>query len=307
MTVRTTTRRNTGRVLVAAMTLGLATPLLGCAMSVGGADIGWSSVEENRQLGIEHVPGKPLLVKTRNGGITVTKTSGGPVDVRATVRGKSQEQLRQIKVVAVRDDDGTLVVKAEFPEGKARDGAGVSLEVLIPDAEGLNLATSNGAITAAGFSGKAVMDTSNGAITLSDHAGEAVLDTSNGRITVERLRGGVTADTSNGGITLKDVGTPVTADTSNGTIDVVLDDAATGPVRLDSSNARIELAVGAAFGGELIADTSNGKVTVDLGTEAAQVSTNKRGNEAKVVFAASGQRSVVDTSNGSIRISRREK
>jgi DUF4097 and DUF4098 domain-containing protein YvlB len=188
-------------------------------------------------------------------------------------------------VLTNRKDDGTLDVRVVWPENKRRGNEGASFEVEIPDANGVALDTSNGAITLAGMRGPAKLDTSNGAITVEGHDGSVVADSSNGKVVLNEVTG------------------KVNADTSNGAIEVRLADSNPGPVRLDTSNGRCTLGVGSAFGGTIEADTSNGRVTVSGLDGLATAKTTK--TSGKVTFSNPGEKSVIDTSNGSIEITRR--
>lgn len=271
----------------------------------GSRGFGWTwpddGVKELRELHIAHKAESPLQVETANGSISVVKGGSDTVDVRATVRSRDQERLAKIKVTAVRGDDGVLLVKAQFPDNKAREKDSVSLEIIIPDARGLTLKSSNGGITADGFGGKAVIDTSNGAITLSNHAGDAELTSSNGAINGTNIAAGVKAETSNGAIKLHDVNSPVSVETSNGGADVELSQKAIGPVTIKTSNGRANLTVGASFAGTLVVDTSNGLVNVDSGSRAWKL--NMKGkSHASIDTGVSGGKSVVETSNGSVTI-----
>lgn len=286
--------------------------VVGVAVSAGAAssrpsftqdDSSWSSssVKELRELHIAHKAESPLVVETGNGAIKIVKGGSENVDVRATVTARDQQRLGQIKVIAVRSDDGVLTIKAKFPDGRPKGPDGVSLEIIIPDARGLTLKTSNGPIEADGFEGKLVADTSNGAITIDHHAGDAVLSTSNGPINASNIAASVNADTSNGRLLLKNVGTPLVAQTSNGPVDITLRPEATGPVKIDTSNGAIKLGVGASFGGSIVAETSNGAVKINTGAKAWKVNMKDK-THASIDTGASGEKSVLDTSNGPITI-----
>lgn len=256
---------------------------------------------EKRELSIPHKADSPVKVETANGTIKLIRGGTDTVSVRAMVRSRSEERAKQIKVTAERTSEGELIILAKFPDGRARDRDGVSFEIYLPDAKNITLESSNGAIEASGFAGKAELTTSNGTISLGKHVGEAILETSNGAIMLDDVQGSVHAETSNGAIKLKEVGSPVTADTSNGAIEVMLRNDAAGPVHLETSNGRVVFQAGSSFQGTLEADTSNGSVTIQQGSAPWKVTQKK--TSAKVIFSEQGEKSVIDTSNGGITVS----
>ena len=258
-----------------------------------------------------HVATSPLDVRTRNGALDIAAdASVTEVSIEASVRcgGQTQaeadERLAATTLEVLRGDGNVLVIQPIFPQPR-RSADAASFVVRLPDAQGIKLDTSNGAITVSGLGGSLVAATSNGRIEVRDHTGSARLDSSNGAIVVERHAGSLVVDTSNGAIRLTDIAGSVEADTSNGGIVVSMADGQTGPVHLDSSNGGIRLEVGPAYTGEVVMSTSNGSVNVD--DAAGRISyTNIRRGSGTVRFQAQGPRSVIETSNSSVRLVVRE-
>ncbi|MBL8762366.1 MAG: DUF4097 family beta strand repeat protein [Phycisphaerae bacterium] len=277
-------------VAAAALTRGVlfgvsvSTAIAGAALS-GGCVFNMAVEEETRTSSIPHVAASALAVDTANGAITVTTAAEAKeVTVVAKLRAQSKERLAATKVLAERKDDKTLSIYVKWPDDKRLSYEGCAFEIVLPDASSVKLTSSNGAVTAKGINGVVYAESSNGAIT------------------IDRAGGEVTARTSNGAITISDAPGKVIADSSNGSIKVSLTKDAKGPAKLDTSNGSITLTFGAAFTGEIEADTSNGRVSVS-GVDAAKVRQSKK-SEARVTLGE-GEKSVLDTSNGSITIERR--
>lgn len=246
-----------------------------------GFDAG--SSKETRTILLDHVSGKAVSVKSANGSVTIKKSADSNVTITARVRAQSDARLKSTEILTTRGDNGTLDIRVKWPDERRKNNEGVSFEIALPDANGITV------------------ETSNGSIALSDMSGAAKLESSNGSVTVLGHDGSVHADTSNGAITLTGITGKVNADTSNGSINAALSNENAGPVRLDTSNASVTLAVGAGFGGTLSADTSNGRVTVEeTALQTQSVKLNKA--SARVDFKKTGEKSVIDTSNGSVSI-----
>lgn len=270
-----------------------------------GDESGKAKTQE-RSLMVDAMPGKGVRVRAQNGGISIVKAEGGgaaSVQIKAIVRARTDERLAATKVTATRDGDGLLSVGVEWPDEKRKGNEGVSFEITLPEAVGVDAETSNGNIRISGLSGEAKLETSNGLIVVDGHDGGVVASSSNGNITIEKTSGAIEAETSNGGITVRDAPTSVKADTSNGNIRVGMLASAVGPVLLDTSNGGIELDIGAAFAGVLRADTSN--AGVDLDVPAGLKVVKRTRSEAEITFAPTGKNSVLDTSNGQIKIRQR--
>lgn len=287
--------------LAAAATLAMTLPLSGCIIINGDGDGEWSSsrtVKETRRLEVAHEAGTGLSVDSENGGVEVSKTPGAAnVVISATVRARTDERLAATRVVAEREQGGTLKVYVLWPDDKRLGNEGCSFEILTPDAKGVDIDTSNGSIRIAGLSGDAHLVSSNGPITVTGHHGAVQATTSNGRITADDVDGRLIAATSNGAVTVTDATGPVEVDTSNGGVDVRLADSSPGPVSVETSNGHVDVVCGRGYAGTLSMATSNGSTRFTDGE--GRIVRGKDRLEARI---GSGETSRIRTSNGSIEV-----
>ena len=235
-----------------------------------------------RRVTVEFAPASDAIlgVKSSNGGISVGPATGESVVVNARIRARSQERADSTQIVAALSQDGAYVIEAVWPTPRMSN-EGCSFEVSTPPVSGVDIDTSNGAITLTGLSGSARLDTSNGAIK------------------VNGFDGRIDAETSNGPITIIGASSSVSADSSNGPISVELTDGAMGPVTIQTSNGSISLVIGEGFVGTVVGDTSNGSVSF-VTPRAASVSTSKGRGSAS--FGQGGASSELKSSNGSITV-----
>lgn len=269
--------------------LGVCVALGGCVVvdrSDGCSSDGehWEQAQAKRELSaqVEHVVGKRLLVETENGAVWVERAERADVAVDATITALNEARLEQVRLLLERRQDGALAVRVEWPGGERKGSEGATIRVRVPDAEGLEVRSSNGRVSVKGLHGAASVVTSNGAVLVEDHAGDVRVETSNGRVE------------------LRDVG-GADVNTSNGAVEVVLRDDASGPVKIATSNGSVRLAVGSAFKGIVRATTSNGSVAANC----PRAITKDVDRASGSVQFGSGATSTVLTSNGSVRIDER--
>ncbi|MCA9294212.1 MAG: hypothetical protein KDA20_10400 [Phycisphaerales bacterium] len=255
------------------------------ALGLGGCSFTGPTFKLDKATSAAHTVGMPIQVATRNGAISIQESAGLAVEITAHLKSKDELRVQQAVIDAVRTTDGTLTIGVTWPDGKWHNNDGCSFEIFVPDANGIVATSSNGSITITGLTGAIDARTSNGRISIASHDGPITVDTSNGRISIVDATG------------------VVNADTSNGSIKVTLADDNPGPVNLDTSNGSVTLEVGPAFQGELVADTSNGRVNFGPFAEHHAV-TNMRvsKSDGAATFGTGGERSVIDTSNGSVTI-----
>lgn len=256
--------------------------------------------EETRTSNVPHMDGSAIEVVTVNGAVVVIQEERDDVQVVAQLRAVSAERLEAAEVVAVRNDDDTLSISVDWPEGKRRNREGCNFEILIPDADGAILRTSNGKIELVGLGGTADLQTSNGAITVESHSGAIKARTSNGTITARENEGAIDASASNGRIKIADATDRVDAKTSNGAIVVGLGAEGQGPIVARTSNGGITLGLSPAMKGQLTLNTSNGSLNVESSLESKVVSRKK--NRAVLDLGGSEEQSTATTSNGSIHV-----
>jgi len=252
----------------------------GRGYSSNGSSWSEDTVSEVRTLTVAHVADAPLDVRTQNGSVELEQGGTNEVVITAVLRARTKDRLAQTQVEATRATDGTLNVRVIWPDGGRKGSEGASFVVKTPGIKKANIESSNGGITLDGLSGDATLATSNGAIIARRHDGFIKADTSNAGINLRGVRG-------------------AKADTSNATVTVVLGENAQGPVNVDTSNGSITLEVGEAFKGRIAANTSNGRVSNHVKRATASSSESKTSNEFDF---GGGERSTLDTSNGSISI-----
>ncbi len=244
-----------------------------------------------------------LVVRGFNGRIRVRAGEPGSIRVRTRLK-----KPHEIKYSAVQEGD-LVTVEAkpyqphkqseEFLRGFSRQHAGANIEVTVPVATSVDLATGNGPVELQGtassgtvhtkngpirveqFKGDLKATTKNAPITVKTLSGSAELYTSNSRVSIEDAHGRFDARTTNGSIKLQgsiEPGDGSTLYTTNGNIKVALDDdpslkltAATvnGRVRCEvpgfvASVEKRQILKGAVGEGEagLSAKTVNGSVTI---------------------------------------------
>jgi DUF4097 and DUF4098 domain-containing protein YvlB len=274
--------------------------------------------KETRTLHVAHVPSSAVQVTTRNGAVTVEASERDEVEIVATLTATTQERLKETQVVAERDASNALIVGVDWAGGKPMNREGCGFRVLLPQATGAGIHTSNGGITIVGLEGMADLEASNGPIEVRQHGGDVKADTSNGPISVLQARGSVAAETSNGPVSIHDPGgrvlartsnskieiveasQAVTSRTSNGPISVRLSEHGVGPVEAHTSNGSVTLIVGNAFGGDLEMRTSNGSIRVDDLQNVTLVSESKGRRHLRV--GSADIESQLETSNGSIHV-----
>jgi putative adhesin len=256
--------------------------------------------EETRTSNTPHLTGEALEVVAVNGSVTVSQSDREDVQIVAHLKAIFSERLEAVKVVADRDGNGTLSISVDWPDGKPKNREGCSFEVLVRDAEGVTLRSSNGRLDLSGLGGNADLRTSNGAIEVNSHNGPLKATTSNGQIAATGIEGVIDISTSNGRIEVTDATNRVDARTSNGSVDVSLDAEGAGPIKAQTSNGSITLALSPAMKGQLTLTTSNGSVKVDSGLESHVTSRKK--SRAVLDFGESENQSTAKTSNGSIRV-----
>ena len=71
---------------------------------------------------VAHVSDTSLHVQTANGSVKVTRADREDVQIEARIRARTLERLDATKVVAERDDNGQLIVRVDWPQGKRLGG-----------------------------------------------------------------------------------------------------------------------------------------------------------------------------------------
>jgi len=266
--------------------------------TLGGCVFEYPLVEGERTVRLDHVTGAPVDARTANGSVSIERADGPGVVILATIRARTTDRLNATEVSATRGDDGTLVVRAIWPDDKRRGNESCSFEITLPDAAGVGVVTDNGAISVAGLAGRADLRTGNGSIDLLDHAGEVSAESDNGRITVRNTPYPVRAETDNGAIELDAVSTPVNVRTDNGRVRITLIDEASGPVDVDTDNGSVTLFVGSGFAGRLEVASDNGSISGGP-LNSRRISS---GTSLTIWDFGPGEPSRIETDNGSITV-----
>jgi hypothetical protein len=293
-------RRRTSRAFGALLAIA-ALASAGCSFT------GEHLERDPRTSRVDHVTASPIKVRTENGAVDV-RSPGAPdapsqVTIHAEVRARTVERLAQTHILATRDTDGTLFVRVEWPDGGRLGSEGCSFDIQLPDARGIDIASSNGSIRTENLKGNALLHTSNGNVTVQTQAGAVDVSTTNGGIHLTAITGDAVAESSNGTITIDGCRAQAKARTSNGSVKVRLDSEAAGPAILRTSNGSVTLGAGPSFRGVLRMSTSNGGVHFNTPSGVRTISTSKRD-----AVVAVGDRpddapeSSIQTSNGTIQV-----
>ena len=190
----------------------------------------FASVTEEETFSYQLDDGGRFSISNVNGSINITGGSGNGVEIVATKKADSQEQLDKIQIEISNSDD-EIVVETELGKSdrwySMGDSSGeVKYEVIVPVGTMLDsVETVNGGVNISGVSGNVVAESVNGGVDVTDLAGDAKLSTVNGSVDAGfvRLEGdqSVKAETVNGRVTIRlpeDADVRVSADTLNGSI-----------------------------------------------------------------------------------------
>lgn len=259
-----------------------------------------SMVEETREMCVDHVPQKPLEVRTINGGVQVARSERGDVGITTRIKCESRERLENTRIEASRGSDGTLALSVAWPGGNPKPSEGCEFTIEIPDAHGIDIGTANGPISVSQMSGNTELKSANGSISVREQAGSVRAQTTNGSIELSTIAGEAVAHTNNGKIGIVDVTGSIEAITRNAKVDLELEDDNPGPFRIETSNGSIRLALGSDFNGEVEVGTSNASVKLEESSRVQILS--KERTSAVLQVGEGGDKSVAKTSNGSIRV-----
>lgn len=278
-----------------------------CIVLFAGCSVIQPTATGTQTATAEHMSDSSLVVESRNGSVEIIADRAiheVQVTAKITCAGDTQAQadqrLAEASISIERSTQRALTIKPIFPGGH-RGNDGANLTIRIPDAQDVQVDTSNGRVEVNGLRGEMIINTSNGAVTLIDHNGPATIATSNGNIEVQRLAGPLTARTSNARVSADHVAGAVQIKSSNGPITLTLGLDQPGPIDLRTSNASITAKAGGAFEGTVKFNTSNGSINVD--DRAKRVKSRQLDkNPGSIIIGEDSQSSVLETSNGSIEL-----
>ena len=243
----------------------------------------------------------PLLeVRSFNGPVRVSAGEPGSIRVRATLR-----DPQTVKYSAVQQGD-TIKVEATprgrssgFLSGLFGQHWGADIEVTVPVATCVDLATSNGPIELRGTAADGTVKTSNSRIRVEKFKGDLKAQTSNGRITVEALEGSAELTTVNGRVSIDGGHGRFDVTTSNGRIGFQGSMEPGGRNRLITSNGRIEVVLDAEPSLKVEASTVNGRARCELPGFLASADT---GRKLEGIVGEGEAELVAKTVNGGITI-----
>ncbi len=276
-----------------------STLLLGACESIGGP-----RYHDGRNRHVAYTQPTPLEIINANGAVRAVREDRSDISIEAELYGNDEQRLSFANLRADRQGDGTLRVWVEWPGGRSLDNEGASINVYLPDTDGLRVRTSNGSVTTSGLSGKAELRSSNGTVFVENHRGSVDVKTSNGAVRVEHSDGPINLETSNGRVIVTEARGAIEAQTSNGSMYISTSHDNDEPVRVRTSNGRIELDLGSSFMGRLKIKTTNGKIRLSGLDDARLVESSDDTLEVEV--GGSDQVSAAHTTNGSVRVTGRE-
>ena len=206
-----------------------------------------------------------LVVRGFNGRIRVHAGEPGSIRVRAKLK-----KPHGLKYSAVQEGD-LVTVEAKpdqqsegFLHGFSRQHSGANIEVTVPVATSVDLATSNGPVELQGTEGGGAVQTKNGPIRVEQFKGDLNATTKNAPITVKTLSGSAELATVNSRVSIEDAHGRFDARTTNGSIKFQGSIAPGNDNRLSTSNGNIKVALDAEPSLKLTAATVNGRVRCEI-------------------------------------------
>ncbi len=189
----------------------------------------FASVTEEETFSYTLDDGGRFSISNVNGSITVTGKSGDSVEIIATKKADSKDELDKIEIEISHSSD-EIIVETELGKSSSwfsRGSSGqVTYDVIVPVGSELDsVETVNGNVSISGVSGKVVAESVNGDLDISGLQGDVKLSTVNGGVDADftRCEGEqkIKAETVNGRVTITlpdDADVRVSADTLNGGI-----------------------------------------------------------------------------------------
>ena len=241
-----------------------------------------------------------LVVRGFNGRIRVHAGEPGSIRVRTRLK-----KPHEIKYSAAQEGD-LVTVEAKpdgqsegFLHGFSRQHSGANIEVTVPAATSVDLATSNGPVELQGTEGGGAVQTKNGPIRVDKFKGDLNATTKNAPITVKTLSGSAELSTSNGRVSIEDAHGHFDARTTNGSIKFQGSIEAGNGSTLSTTNGNIKVALDAEPNLKLTAATVNGRVRCEVPGFVASV---EKRHKLKGTVSEGEAELIAQTVNGSIAI-----
>lgn len=240
-----------------------------------------------------------LEVRGFNGRVRVHAGSPGSIRVRAKLKNP-----HLVEYSAVQEDDLVTVEARPLQSGGILSGpfgesTGANIEVVVPAAAHVDLATSNGPVELRGTEGGGKLQTANGRIKVENSKGDLDAKSSNGAITVRGFQGALELGTTNSRVAIEDAHGRFDARTTNGSIKFQGSIEPGTSSRLATSNGSVKVSLDSGPSLKVVASTVNGRVRCGLPGFSASVDTGRK----LVGTAGKGEAELtLETSNGSIAI-----
>lgn len=209
--------------------------------------------------------GRPVVrITSQRGWISVKPGGGAAVDVVAHVRATTPERYETAQVVAVRETDGSVTVRLDWP-GTVNVGETAGLEVTVPAEADVDVRTPQGRLSVTGLRGELFLRTGDGDIEVVNHRGPVRAETGSGRVDVVEVTGPVVVRSGRGDVTV--VMTPAPGSGAPGS------DAGDGAWQIAGAEAKPQAAGSPGAGGlpgVVDIDTGRGTVRLTLTRDFAQ-------------------------------------
>ena len=241
-----------------------------------------------------------LVVRGFNGRIRVRAGEPGSIRVRTRLK-----KPRGIKYRAVQEGD-LVTVEAKpdrqsegFLHGLSRQHSGANIEVTVPVATSVDLATSNGPVELHGTEGGGTVQTKNGPIRVENFKGDLNATTKNAPITVKTFSGSAELYSLNSRVSIEDAHGRFDARTTNGTIKFQGSIEPKSSNKLETTNGNIRVALDDDPSLKLTAATVNGRVRCEVPGFVASV---EKRQQLKGTVGEGEAELIAKTVNGSIVI-----
>ena len=316
-------------VLLAMLVAGAQTVLIAPATG--------SPYQEQREVSRTFTARQGAVVDLENlaGEIAVEGTSGGEVEIVATIHAESGDQadaqtlLGLIDIEFDEDSDG-INVDVTYPVDRfdkyrypRRSGSGesqtryqdervtvtgadnddgvtlyVDFVIRVPAGVGATIENNVGNVSATGVEGELSADTGSGNVTASSGRGDVMADTGSGDVKVTDYNGEISADTGSGDVEISGVTGDVSADTGSG--NVTLTDVQAQRVEADTGSGDIEFE---RVTGSLSGDTGSGDIVGSDLSGAETISADTGSGDVRLAGDMSQVRQIeIDTSSGDVEL-----
>ena len=236
-----------------------------------------------------------LVVRGFNGRVRVRAGEPGSIRVRARLK-----KPRGIKYNAAQEGDlVTVEAKPNRPSEGFRHGqhAGANIEVTVPGATSVDLATSNGPVELRGTEGGGEVQTKNGPIRVENFKGDLNATTKNAPIAVKTLSGSAVLSTLNSRVSIEDGRGQFEVRTINGPIKFQGSMEPKSHNKLSTLNGNIKVALDADPSLVLTAATTNGRVRCEVPGFVAAI---EKRHKLEGMMGTGEAELIAETKNGSI-------